>query len=1618
MLLGLFSVLTTILLLQTYVYTIVGSIETDGKKIEKIIAYQKNGEIRFDAKNNKAKSSWRWKTLGFRVTYDKIPENEHVKMVSNITDFSGRYEDFYYSEDVHKTEYDDIGDLTNTDYYFTEKYVLKVMGLGDQSKLTQRTKLYLHGIFQPYEYISDTVHNNLGKPIYDWSKIVNYRFPGGFGWPEKTKKDFYKYYNIELEWDPPMQNVEVYYKYIYLDGKTKIEDTQKIVPQKGKTSQFTAGNDYSYTANRVETYKNIEYEYVEAKGFGLSQNILLTQLEGYKKSDFSVVKNNDSACIRAMVPIGGLKLVITYKEIPKIPINYTRLAVTKENGTFTISDVLESESKLGEAKEGASFSWKGSTDPKITEQYQWKKGQKGKAVSGKAGEDIYTLFGYYISIGDKKQKTIESGKNSITLQDIMEGSIPSVKKGMTVNFLYEKAPKHPVSYVRELTDGTILQEETFIDSFYPNETCTWKVKAMLDYNEKTKTYREAEKAKDESSLELLRVKIIHNKDKTVLKTVECKGSTSYSGNFKVKAMGETIHYIYKKDETSPKQYPVSYQRETETGTILQSKKKLKDCFVGDEYEWKVKGYLSFNATTGACKEREDKEEAKYELVNVRLEYLKDQSMKTLASASGKTQYSGRFTVPKKGVLIHYVYKEIKEGTSKEHPVYYQRETETGTLLQDETLLGEYKKDETCQWSVKAFLSYNKETKSCREQTSKTTSNYELVRVMIEKRKDGSITSDLNCEGKTSYTGSFKVGEKGAVIRYIYREAQLPPRYQEDVPDSDVREASFAIPEVQGEIQADTRNSNKFDVSTGIPTTESLYVQVQGTKYLLGYTFTKRTGTVNYRVPIQVTHSLKWESAQGKPRIETYVQDGMVDVTRAFAYWEITNLDYYTIDSAKVNNYALPDGTVTIQAKSAYNSIPSLSYCHWESQSSHVLPPIALQTQSTIELPGIIVTGEKQKPAYEYYSQEQLNAMVDERVGSNQVKNDYLIFGGSVVMQDNFMDCDTGDINESPLVECEELCGQDCVYQSDYIIDATKLNGQYYSSGTISYRCAASVNSKYYGNPLYYSISNLNSVVIHTPVYCKPEISVDNDRYVQLLNPSDDCIPLVLDENSNLNDFSLHISNSGTHSELKGYRARDFSYNQYDGPIINNRFKSYLQEKNGVLRNEVKFPFDVYLHASKDKVEYVPKGTWIVLGRATVTFHLPMWVNEGTYQVDCRSIAVNCTEQLISNEEVVANRNRVNYVATNQFSVEVSGRIYGFHVYDLTDYPIWQEVFRENNSLELKWNHKDQFVSGVEQSNYSNSYYYNYAIGTKNQYGEDTKRLSKYTLPLVSGSHPKYKNIGTLKKGYGFRFSLDTIGNAYSDACKVIIKPTFWHVDADGKNRIPVDLYYDEEVNGKLQKLVKVGESLDAINLKQYRIGDPYLAIPENELQATAKLRNETYLHLSSSQEAMFSFGEIRLNSAFRTFVNQEYREEILHSEDQMKIEAKGIHAADIDIRKQRWYGEYYLPGTVKVVQSGFDVMDYAKKYGVDDNSKFWIKDGYLIVNFDIVTIGEDGKERLSYTNAENYLKKNHCCMYLMEGYELEKQDFTGTRFSFLVGDVMIYEEKKNVKQDYKIGGSH
>ncbi len=775
---------------------------------------------------------------------------------------------------------------------------------------------------------------------------------------------------------------------------------------------------------------------------------------------------------------------------------------------------------------------------------------------------------------------------------------------------------------------------------------------------------------------------------------------------------------------------------------------------------------------------------------------------------------------------------------------------------------------------------------------------------------------------------------------------------------------FEEPYATGIIAADNRGDEEFDVSDGIPSSENLYVNAFTTDYLVGFRLKKVVKSKEYPVTVIKDYNLSWTDYVWNEETRLYdavhhsdkVQKKQdVKIKRYYAYWLIDNLECYALDSANIKNDALPGGSTTINA---YFRKPTIDYAHNATDSVHITDPYY---SSTIVLPSASISGGTNgKP--DIPNEELQNYITYAHVGKPKVKNDKLVINGQTILSDTLVEKE-GIIPAEYESSADEI-GEDILYKNNLTIPYSKANGVYNTEGTVIYKSLATVNSTH-GPTISYPVHELDDVIVHTPVVCDTAIETKK-AYNQMVSPDKLIASLVLDTS-----FKISFPTTGSHRNIPGYQYNDYS--KY------------------IARREVMFPFDVYRGS-----EFIPENTWTsITGSGSDSFYLPVWVDEGKYTVHFKSTSINASANGgLNKTESIMNSNIPNYVATDSVSVEVSGRIFGLNIYDLTDYPIWENVFRKEKSM----THTG----------------FSYQVGTKNHNGISQSINPKYTLTLVNGSHPTLKNQGVLKTGYAIRFSLKTMGNLTGNNDYINIKPKFYYVDENGKNRQEVDIYYSETFGGKKQLLVKMGSDKDKTNVKKLRLGDIYLSVPSEELNNKAVITSTNIKNVKGDIFSISTYTNIKIPSGLKTYIGTKTN---IHALNTVYNNIPSSVAQNKRVSSiQKWYGEYYIPGEIHVVKKGFDLKGYASAKPLNFKENFWLKKGYIIINFDIESI-KNGVRHLSYINGEN-AENGYCNMWKMEGYQYNKTDNEGTQFNFIDGDFVMYYAGKSINDDYSIGGTH
>ncbi|WP_229106862.1 DUF5704 domain-containing protein [Paenibacillus sp. 1001270B_150601_E10] len=767
------------------------------------------------------------------------------------------------------------------------------------------------------------------------------------------------------------------------------------------------------------------------------------------------------------------------------------------------------------------------------------------------------------------------------------------------------------------------------------------------------------------------------------------------------------------------------------------------------------------------------------------------------------------------------------------------------------------------------------------------------------------------------------------------------------------------PFVSAQILADHPNNSPyaFDVMQGIPTSEYLFTNAMARQYLFQNRFVEMSGTCTFEVPVSQTYNLTWTemgppATEGGPAVpipmsDTETRNEMITVKRDYRYWKIDNLEIYQIQRADVTNYALPNGGVQMTPQ-GYTP----PYYAVATNGGIVQVP----TPQSITLPSEPVPGTNSRPGIPNRL-PLFQSEAERSIKDVTVRNDTLTFNGGTVMDGRTVDKQgpsPGTIPEPAMTNNRVL------YKDRLWIEPSKVNrANNASQGTIYFGLMP--NAVNGGADTSFPIYGINSVTVHTPTVMYAAAS-DDEQHNQKSRPNASRAALILER-----PFTVSLPTTGAHVSYPGYGNRNYA--------------KYMKSK------QVQFPFDVY----KGEGTFVPKQTWIDIPVPEVLshFYLPVWVDEGDYTVQFRSFTENAPSGATS--QAYANRDLAHHVATDAIEVEVIGRVYDFRVTDIMD-PNWELVFRKQ-------------VGSKEATGAG------YWTGLNGIDGAPRGNQVPFRLPIAPGSHPGtgYQHT-SVKTGYAFKFDLKTKGNMFGPADRIHLKPTYYFVDKNGKNRQEVDLY----THTKEKLFLKIGSKEDT--LKRYVILNTRLRnLAESSIQRTASVFYDLYqpnISLSKSQYVeqwrkqaveqawVGSYTDLSLPERLRLFIGP--------TANQIP---DSVNASRAEASIQQWYGEFNVPAQIYIVPKGFDL---SKQFNFDDKASFFLRDGYLIVNFDIETVrdGRADAPHLQYIHAPltNQWKR--------EGFVNQVKLPSGAMISLRDGDILFYHGDQSSLQDYKVGGTH
>ncbi|MCK6077082.1 DUF5704 domain-containing protein [Paenibacillus silvae] len=778
------------------------------------------------------------------------------------------------------------------------------------------------------------------------------------------------------------------------------------------------------------------------------------------------------------------------------------------------------------------------------------------------------------------------------------------------------------------------------------------------------------------------------------------------------------------------------------------------------------------------------------------------------------------------------------------------------------------------------------------------------------------------------------------------------------------------PAVRAMIKADQRGSEPFDVLKGIPTSESLYGNVFALDYLFKNQFVQMTGTCTYTVVVETTWTLTWteegedEETPPTPMTDTEVVPSSYTVVRPYSYWTIAGLSVYNIEEAILENYAFFGEQITINP-SGYTP-PDFTA---ETTGDFYPAPLPEKVQG----PPQSKDGEDSRPDPDPLD---FQDVAEAAIPDVQVENDSLVFKGQTIMDKQRTAKEGTQPGQIP--EPEEI-DQDVLYSPYNYIPSEKTNKKDQpSTGQIRYTLAdGSVEAE--EEELAYDIAGINTVTVHTPVVNYSLVSDDqphNQKTVPNMNRS----ALILER-----PFTVRMPTSGQHLDVgsyPGYGNRDYA--------------KYYRIK------QVSFPFDVY---SEDRAQFYPRNTWIDVPVHVLdtTFYLPVWVDEGDYQVQFRNIAENAPDDFEnmsrSNAQPDANTDLTYHLASDEVSVEVIGRLYDFEITDIADYN-WELVFRRyKGSIAPTW--------------------ISYWTGTQDIDGDKRGNFSQFTVPIRPGSHPLqgYKNVA-VKTGYHFKFDFKTKGNMFGPRDGIRLTPTFDFVSKDGKTRVPVDLYYSTNQ----RNFIRIGSAEDQV--KRFVIlNDRMRQVPAVQLRDTATYKYNRYgeIHPGMMSEQAYQeyyrdkftkmktpvggYSLLLMPEQLRTFIGPKTNIPVTASADVLRANAA----------IQQWYGEYSLPAEPYVVEAGTNLAEYGRTHGgLDAKSPIFLKNGYIVVNFNLESIREGNlaAPHLQYIHAPLMNQ------WLLEGFQRQVQDSYNNSFTLRDGDVVFYHADRSSRDDFSAQVPH
>ena len=418
----------------------------------------------------------------------------------------------------------------------------------------------------------------------------------------------------------------------------------------------------------------------------------------------------------------------------------------------------------------------------------------------------------------------------------------------------------------------------------------------------------------------------------------------------------------------------------------------------------------------------------------------------------------------------------------------------------------------------------------------------------------------------------------------------------------------------------------------------------------------------------------------------------------------------------------------------------------------------------------------------------------------------------------------------------------------------------------------------------------------------------------------------------------------------------------------------------------------------------------------------VWANNAEAKVEELMISEGLTEEQVLKRyetELIryeGNEDRTNYITIYRLPCQITPTLYGFEVITTNDETSFgDDGYADKNHSLVK--NKEERKVGLYNRLGGND-----VISTNGQ--DYATWNSDHTLPFTTGK-ALYPTMGTAKLGEEFTFSLKSIcGNIGNDADYIKITPHYRYVAEDGTvyEENQLRLYYDSGSNmyiemGSDRDTAAMYKNTSYLRDQRYayatcfdtfnpacsfgHVGTENCGLYTNTFALTAAHKNNMTL---STVTARLINTLLNVKSDFGSFsdVTVPYTS-MLYSgnETELRDNLTGLtnlrynaptnsygtlsnsEKYSFEESMQTWYAKYTVPENLKVAlrtqpdgtqfsvweegvrgESGFieGFINENSYFTKDDNDKYFLHDGYLVLSFDI-DLYDDNRKIASYHNA-------------------------------------------------------